>query len=157
MMRSIVFLLAFLLAAASWAGQSLTEIAKKERERRKALEGQKGEVITDRELRAFRGDPATARTASATSEETGDEEEAESEEAPEDPRRTESYWRDRLKPIDDRIRQMEADLSSPLYTENVRGGPARQRLERDLEQARRDRQAIVDEARRAGVPPGWLR
>jgi hypothetical protein len=163
MKRILHALLIVLLAASAWAGQSLAELAKKERERRKKLEGEKPEVITESELRAFRGEPTRATGAQRASDETSEEDEASSPsspssgDAPEDPRRTESYWRSRLKPIDDRIREMEAELASPLYTSNLQGGPARQRLERQLEQARRDRQAVIDEARRAGVPPGWVR
>lgn len=163
MKAAIGILAAVLLAAPALAGQSLAEIAKKERERRAKLEGPKSEVITDSDLRAFQGElprpatssPTTASEGEAASEEGGAEEEATEETA--GPRQTESYWRDRLKTIDDRIRQMEADLASPRFTTNLQGGPARERLERDLEQARRERQALVDEARRAGVPPGWLR
>jgi hypothetical protein len=157
MKRAILASLVVLIAASAWAGQGLAELAKKERERRKKLEGEKPEVITESELRAFRGESTRVTGAQGASDETEEADESSSEDAPEDPRQTESYWRDRLRPIDDRIRDLEAELASPLYTSNPQGGPARQRLERQLEQARRDRQAVVDDARRAGVPPGWLR
>jgi hypothetical protein len=157
MKQAILTSLVVLLAASAWAGQSLAELAKKERERRKKLEGEKPVVITESGLSAYRGEPTRATGAQAASDEAAEEDEASGEDASEDPRQTESYWRSRLKPIDDRIRQMEAELASPLYTSNLQGGPARQRLERQLEQARRDRQAVIDEARRAGVPPGWIR
>lgn len=164
MKRYIGAFAAVLLAASALAGQSLAEIAKKERERRAKLEGPSSKVITESDIRTSQSSISPARSSSSSgsageepaSGEATAEEEAESTET-QDPRQTEAYWRDRLKSIDDRIRKMEADLASPLYTSNLSGGPARQRLERDLQQARRDRQSLVEEARRAGVPPGWLR
>lgn len=154
---------AILLAAPAGA-QSLVEVAKKEKERREKLEASEGETrtITDVELRRA-GGPQTLPTSRPTAAGSDDEEAdtaAESEEDTEetvDPRETEAYWRGRLQTIDDRIQQLETRLQSPQYTMNPTGATDRQRLERQLAEARAARQALLDEARRAGVPPGWLR
>lgn len=153
--------------AATAGAQSLAEVAKKERERREKLEASEGETptITDVELRRA-GDSGTLPTSRTTTADSGDDEaggetepEEDTEEAAEaaDPRQTEAYWRGRLQPIDERIQRLETQLQSPQYTMNPVGGPERQRLEQQLERARAQRQAVLDEARRAGVPPGWLR
>jgi hypothetical protein len=39
----------------------------------------------------------------------------------------------------------------------MRGASRRQAAERDLAQAKSEKQAILDEARKKRVPPGWLR
>ena len=158
MSRLILILTASLFAAAA-AAQSLADVAAKEKKRREKIESKDTRTITDQDLK--RGPRPLTSSASTTSEGTEGEkdtdtaEDAESE--PEDPTKTESYWRDRLSGVDKRIKDLEAELQSPLYTANPRGGPQRQALERRLAQAKSERQTIVAEARRKGVPPGWLR
>lgn len=171
MTRRVVFgialaLCALLLAASATSAQSLAEVAKKEKERRKSLTKSDAPMITDVELRRASG-PVTSVTsvtggADATTSPDGEsatdgEEAAAEEPAQDDPTRTQAYWRDRLNPIDERIRALEARLQSPELTQNPLGASERQRVERDLDSARADRQRIIDEGRRAGVPPGWLR
>ena len=163
MTRRIVFVLcALALAASTVSAQSLAEVAKKEKERRKKLQSSDSPMITDVELRQARGPvtsvsggPATA----ADGEDAAAEDEAASAEEPaqEDPTRTQDYWRDRLSPVNERIRTLEAQLQSPELTQNPLGASTRQRFERDLASAQAERQRIVDEGRRQGVPPGWLR
>ena len=96
--------------------------------------------------------------AETTNEEPTDLAEPEEEEGgEEDPTRTEDYWRDRLAPLNRRITELEAQLNRPGFAEDPANMMQRQRLQRDLDQARRERDTVVQEARRQGASPGWLR
>lgn len=153
----LVLLITLAWTAAS--AQSLAEIARREKERRAELSSEETKAYTEVDLRSVQSPLGTdAGGAGPDTDQEGAEsvsDDAASSEA--DPRRTETYWRDRLQEVDGRIRDLEEKLESPLYTMNPRGALERQRLERDLEQARRERSELFEEARRAGVPPGWLR
>lgn len=163
-MRYVFCTLFALLLAGTAISQSLADVAKKEKERRATNKAEQTRTITDDDLRSTRFAPATTSTVAAdgtTDDEGGegeDDAEAEDEQTEqEDPRQTEEYWRNRLSGVDGKIRALQAELDSPLNTSDPRGAPRRQRLEQDLAQAQAERGAIVDEARRAGAPPGWLR
>lgn len=169
-MRRLLWTAALLLVASSVWAQSLAEVARKEKERRKKVEASETHTYTEADLRYKEG-PMTqvsgqsteasgddSSGAEATATEGGAEPGAAEEPAEEeDPTRTEAYWRGRLDPLNARIRDIEARLQRPEFNENARGGAARQALERQLQQARSARDAILEEGRRAGVPPGWLR
>ena len=155
---TLTFIVMF--AASAAVAQSLAEIAKKEKERRKQLDSSDSRTITDVELRRAGGPLTTLPTTSssdADSDDVAEEDSEEAEEATVDERQTEDYWRGRLAPIDTRLKSMEERLQSPEFTSNPVGASDRERLERQIAQARADRQTILDEARRKGVPPGWLR
>ena len=148
-----------MFAASAAVAQSLADIAKKEKERRKQLDSSETRTVTEVELRQTAGPltlPSTSRP-DADSDEVAEESVGEGEEEIVDERQTEAYWRGRLAPIDARIKRMEERLQSPQFTSNPIGGADRKRLERQIAEARTRRQAVVDEARRKGVPPGWLR
>jgi hypothetical protein len=162
-MKFIVGLtLCFTIAGGAAMAQSLAQLAKKEKERREKLHGEKAKTFTDRDLTAVEG-AGTPVTASSSAPAASEDEEAtstdtESEESEqEDPTQTREYWQDRLRPIDQRIAELQARLASPELTANPRGASERQRVESDLAAARAQRQAIVEEARHKGVPPGWVR
>ena len=149
-----------MFAASAAVAQSLAEIAKKEKERRKQLDSSESRTVTDVELRRAGGPLTTLPSTSPSDADSDDVAEEDSEEAEEevaDERQTEDYWRGRLAPVDTRIKSMEERLQSPQFTSNPVGGPDREQLERQIAQASADRQTILDEARRKGVPPGWLR
>ncbi len=158
-MKRLVWALAVLYASASLlSAQSLVEVAKKEKERRKKLDAPGKQAITERELRggprlpptSSSSTPTQAGQAASTAE--GGETPAEP-----DPTKTESYWRERVAGVNKKIQDLEAKLQSPELTSDTRGASRRQAAERDLAQARSEKQAIADEARKKGVPPGWLR
>ena len=163
-MKRLILTCAVMVVAASTAfGQSLAEVAKKEKERRKNIDTSATRTVTDDELRRV-GGPRTLSTTSTSSTESEDAGEDVAEQDLEedqdeiaDERQTEDYWRGRLAPIDSRIQSLEARLQSPQFTSNPVGAPDRERLESQLAQARSERQAVLDDARRKGVPPGWLR
>jgi hypothetical protein len=162
-MKRLIALLTVLLLS-GWAtvsAQSLAEVAKKEKERRKKLQASEVKSFDESDLRG-RGSALPSIPASGASEpgEAGEEagtELEEPEEEEEDPTRTREYWQNRLAPIDKRIADIQARLNAPGFAQDPANLVRRQRMEQDLERARADRQAVVDEARRKGVPPGWLR
>jgi hypothetical protein len=160
MRRLIAFLTVLLLSGwASVSAQSLAELAKKEKERRKGNEVTKVRSFDETDLRS-RGrllpQPAAPPPEGGDSSTTRSEE-LEEEEDEVDPSQTEAYWRDRLAPIDRRIADIRSRLNAPGFSEDPTNLSRRQRLERDLDRALADRQAVLDEARKKGVPPGWVR
>lgn len=155
MTRLFSIMLATLLASSA-AAQSLAEIAKKEKERRANNDAEQTQTITERELRTnLRGPMTTSTAVAATDEESDSEDEDDAEQV--DPSQTREYWRNRLSGVDGRIETLQQQLQSPLYTSDPRGASRRQRLEQQLALAQAERDDIVEEARRAGAPPGWLR
>jgi hypothetical protein len=146
-----------ILFFSGWAGasaQSLAELAKKEKERRKKVEGTRS--FNDRDLAAWgSGLPASMAQQDSESEDVVSSEEEEAED--DDPTQTAAYWRERLSNVDRRIADIESQLNRPGFDQDPSNLRRRNRLERDLEQARAERQAILEEGRHAGVPPGWLR
>jgi len=138
------------------------EVATKEKERRKKLDAQGKQAFTEGDLRGGVRTPAARPSSSTTTPQTGGTaatpEGGETPAEPEqDPTKTESYWRERVSAVNKKIQDLEAKLQSPELTSDRRGASRRQAAERDLAQARSEKQTIADEARRKGVPPGWLR
>lgn len=160
-MKRLVWALAvFYVSASLVSAQSLVEVAKKEKERRKKLDAQGKQAITENDLRRGPRLPA-ARPSSSTSTPQAPAATPEGGETPaepeQDPTKTESYWRERVSAVNKKIQDLEAKLQSPDLTSDTRGASRRQAAERDLAQARSEKQTLADEARRKGVPPGWLR
>lgn len=160
-MKRLVWALAILYASASLASaQSLVEVAKKEKERRKKLDAQGKQAFTENDLRGGPRLPAARPSSSTSTPPTGGTAgtpEGDETPAEPDPTTTQSYWRERVAAVNKKIQDLEAKLQSPELTSDTRGASRRQGAERDLAQARSEKQAIADEARRKGVPPGWLR
>lgn len=158
--RLIGVLVAVLLGSADIVpAQSLAEIARKEKERRSKIQDRSDHDYTERDLRSA-GGPITASTVVNEDGETAEgvtEQESQEAEEEEDPTRTPAYWQQRLDAVDRRIADAEQRLNRPGFEESVGNLFERQRLEQEIEEARRERQQIIDEARRQGIPPGWLR
>jgi hypothetical protein len=157
MKRLVTALLIVSGSASLVSAQSLAEVAKKEKDRRKKVEAPAKNEYNETSIRRSLRTPAQSSTVSnpATTEEgsatTG------TAAQPEDPAATQSYWRDRASAIDKKISDLEARLQSPEMTTDIQGGNKRAQAERDLAAARSEREALAQEARRKGVPPGWLR
>jgi hypothetical protein len=162
-MKRLVLAAAVLYASASLASaQSLVEVAKKEKERRKKIDADSKQAFTETDLgRGPRLPPAGSGSGSTAAEPGQAAPAAGVGETPaaeeQDPTKTESYWRERLSTVNKKIQDLEAKLQSPELTSDTRGASRRQAAERELEQARGEKQALTEEARRKGVPPGWLR
>jgi hypothetical protein len=159
-MKRLVLILAVLCTSVGLASsQSLVEVAKKEKERRKKVDAQEKQSFTETDLRGGPRLPArttssapTPTAGSAAAPEGGGEPAAE-----QDPTTTESYWKERVSTVNKKIQDLEAKLKSPELTSDPRGADRRAAVERDLAKARSEKQGIADEARKKGVPPGWLR
>lgn len=174
MRRFVLLLVTLALSAGLASAQSLAEVAKKEKQRRTTNASDSTTVITDRELtRSYGGLPTTLP--SSTSSATGDS--AESEDASgsesrdddgeaEDETKTEEYWQNRVSGAKEKIARLEAEVNSEDWGDGQRFGvdpmgqnnlSRRQQSEQQLQAARAELEAIRAEARRAGVPPGWVR
>lgn len=164
------FLLLLGMSVGIASAQSLVDLAKKEKERRKKNKTEATHVVTDRDLQTHGRLPETRQpaTGEATEGEGAVGEEAEGEEAEQDETRTREYWQKRVEGVNKKIKDLEEKLNSPEMTWNEglrmdvnplgqRNLSQREETEKQLAQARAELQAIQEEARRAGVPSSWVR
>ena len=179
-----ILLSGFVLAALPLDAQSLGDVAKKEEERRKAV-AQPAKVYTNKDLAPT--PPSTASPPETGTSDQAKPEAAKGKESPKDAQaagekpvvKDQTYWADRKKALAgqlDRDQTLADALQSrinALTTDFVnRADPAQRAvIERDRQKALAelaslkkqidyDKKAIAgfeEEARRAGVPPGWLR
>ncbi len=159
--------------AAVASSQSLAEVAKKEKKRRDKNTTASTKTITDRELASsFGGLPPASSTvqtpASGAAEGGGTTAGAEGQEgdAAQDETKTQAYWQNRVKGSKEKIAKLEQQLQSEDWGQGQRVGVdprgannlgTRQQVEQQLSAARSELAAIQAEARKAGVPPGWVR
>ncbi len=158
--------------AAVASSQSLAEVAKKEKQRRDKNTTASTKTITDRELASsFGGLPpasSTVQTPASGSAEGGGTAGAEGQEgdAAQDETKTQAYWQNRVKGSKEKIAKLEQQLQSEDWGQGQRVGVdprgannlgSRQQAEQQLSAARSELAAIQAEARKAGVPPGWVR
>ena len=175
--------LAFTVAAVS--AQSLGEVAKKEAERRKA-QSQANKVYTNKDLPASAQkpplppatpppdapqpvDPVAAATASKP----------EAPPAPQGTEKDEAWWRNRItqareelrrnqmfaEALQSRINALTREYTNPLSAprrrvvgeQRVEAVNELGRVTQEIERAKGLIAEIEEEARQAGVPPGWLR
>jgi hypothetical protein len=167
----------FLLALpALVTGQSMGEAAKKERERRAKLEqaGASAQPISEKDLAASKGrtanDPGESPSPSASARPAGEAGGARGA-AP----GAEDYWRRRVGQARDRVAEAQArhdamqrmvHLGQPaMYDEGGRqvmysAQQLKQRADEaqaELAEAQKALDDLLEEARRAGALPGWLR
>ncbi len=167
--RTFALLVTTLALSAGLAfSQSLAEIAKKEKERRNTNKTESKTVITDRELTRSYGGLPTARPSTTTDGdgEAEDSAEAQEEDEAQDETKTQEYWQNRVGGAKEKIARLESELNGEDWGEGQRVGvdprgqnnlARRQQTEQQLRAARSELEAIRAEARRAGVPPGWVR
>lgn len=171
------------VGASGVSGQSLGEVAKKEQQRRKSAKTS-GKVYTNKDLGpgGTRPAPAPVPPASGTTAGPGGAEPgaAPAEKADEqDPTKTEEYWRDRIEAARSELQRDELFLEAlqsrvnALSTDFVnRDDPAQraviandrqkalaemERVQKSIGDLKKQIADIEEEARQAGVPPGWLR
>jgi hypothetical protein len=184
--RVLVVALATLLCGAFGASaQSLGDVAKKEQQRRKTTKTA-GKVYTNKDLGPEGTAPAPAAVPpAAPASQTAGPGGAEPTAAPaattdeQDPRKTEEYWRKRIATARAEISRNELFLQAlqsrvnGLSTDFVnRDDPAQraaiaddrqkalaemERVKESIAQLKQQVATIEEEARQAGVPPGWLR
>lgn len=172
---------AFTLAATSVVAQTLGDLAQKEAERRKAS-GASGakKVYTNEDLKAVPPPPVTAAAPAqaAPAQAAADTKKADDRKPPEE-EKGESYWHGRMAQAREELRRNEMfrdALQTKIYSLSndfaARDDPAeRAHIASDRQQAlaeqtrvtgdiEKNKKAIADleeEARQAGVPPGWIR
>jgi hypothetical protein len=189
MMTSRVWVLGFgiwVLGFAVTSAQNLGDIAKREETRRRQVKAP-SKVYTNEDLRGDAGAPPTA-PASETSSPNGSQPAAPAagaqpkdadKAAPEDPKKSEPYWKDRLAKargdldraktfadaLQSRINALTTDFaarSDPAQRAQI--GNDRQKALAELDRVKKEIEAntkaiadIQEEARKAGVPAGWVR
>jgi len=173
-------------AAGQQSQPSLAELAKKEAERRKTAKDAK-KVITTKDLPESARRPAPAPAAADAGATHAGEQKPPSGSATPAPAAGagdaeaagESYWRSRITQAREGLRRNEAflqalqtrvnSLSNDFYSRDdpiQRGKIAEdrktalqemERVKADIELSKKQIDDIEEEARKAGVPPGWLR
>ena len=173
-----------LLMSAAASAQSLAEVSRQEQARRKSVKTSE-KVYTNADLdadtqlttTASPSDPDSPNTATKAPE--GADTEDGGEAASEEPRKDEDYWRTRITEArtqlarNQLLRDALESRDNVLWTEfTARDDPAqraeigrdRQAAQAEMERVRADIERLTreiadtqEEARRAGVPPGWLR
>ena len=157
-MLGLLILPAGFVGFAEPSPQSLADVAKKEKERRKAVGKTEVKTYDDSSLGGQGRSVQFVPAADDAEADTGQvDEAAEEEPQEEDPTTTQAYWRDRKAGIQKRISDIEAQLNRPGFSQDPDNLMKRSNLERQLEQARSDLSALQAEARRKGIPPGWVR
>lgn len=170
-------LVAVLIAAATTYGQTptLAELAKREQERRKAVKAPT-KVLTAEQVP--KGTPATPSTPGAPSVDDPKTQKPD-EGVKEDPAQQEAAWKARMsglreelrrgemfaEALQTRINSLSADFTSrddpyqrqKVGEERLKALAEFDRVKADLELVKKKIADAEEEARRAGVPPGWLR
>ena len=175
----VVALLAPAIAYAQ-APPTLGELARKEEERRKALKAASTVVLTDKDVPRATTPPAPAAPAGEKPAEAPGEKPAEpAGEKPQEPVKDEAWWKERITRIREELRRNEmfadalqtrinafatdfASQDDPYRRAEIAQQRATaiaelDRVKADLDANRKAMAAIEEEARRAAVPPGWLR
>lgn len=185
MKRLCLALLALSLLASTAAAQSLADLAKKEEARRKAVKTP-SKVYTDADLKGVApatppvASPATpAPAAPAADAKEGQSAEAQAKAAAEDEAKDEAFWRNRITEARTRLARtklladaMQTRINSLTNDWVARDDPAQravlanqrvealgelQRLQEEIVAQTKAIADIEEEARQAGVPPGWIR
>jgi hypothetical protein len=179
---ALLTIVALGMASVPLAGQTLADVAKKEEERRKNVKAT-GKTYTNKDLGSLPpGTPAPppAPTPAAAAADASAAKDKETEKSGEkEPVKDQAYWSGRMKELQTQLQRdqtyvdaMQTRVNS-LATDFVnrddpaqRGALASERqkvlgeLDRLKKQIEAEKKAIADleeEARRANVPPGWLR
>jgi hypothetical protein len=154
----LVLLAASLLGSSPAGAQSLAEAALKEKDRRvKAQAAGPAKSYSTEDLASFHVEQpaaeanldAVSKAGAVPSENASDAERAAASK--------EAYWRQRAFPVRQAVQAAEKQLTEFERTFTSRRPYEEARLKASLAMARQRLNSLEDEARRAGVPPGWLR
>jgi hypothetical protein len=175
-----------LAGAVSVSAQTLAELAKREAERRKATPVA-AKTYTNDDLKQVTPPAGTATTKTAEELKAGDAKAGDKTGEPQkvdatkpaEPAKDEAYWRGRVTAANEDIRRNEAFLEAMQTRVNAltadftaRDDPYQRakiaedrqkalaemaRLKEDIGKGKKLVTDIEEEARRAGVPPGWIR
>jgi len=156
---------------------SLVELAQKEQQRKKTLKAAPTKVYSDKDLPKSSTAPPVASSVPATplpaEQKPAEEKKTEKDE------KDEAYWRNRITQarealrraeafadaLQSRINALSADVvnrddpyqRAKLADDRVKAIAELQRVQGEIEQSKKDIADIEEEARRAAVPPGWVR
>ena len=164
------------------AAQSLADVAKAEEARRRAAGTRGVKVYTNDDLggaSATGAAPAAPATASGAASKIGDPAAKSGEQKAVDPTKTQAYWKDRataiqqsiarykllLEALQVQINGMNAEfltMDDPghrglLEARLQRATGEMQRVQQDIEKQTKAAAGLEEEARKAGVPSGWIR
>ena len=165
--------------AATAAAQSLGDLARQEEARRKAIKAP-GKVLTNDTIRSIPVASIGAVPASASTPSKDSDASADKKAKPEDdPKAKEAAWRKRMQGARDALQRAEVFAEALQSRINgltadftARDDPAQRaavadqrqkalaeldRVKNEIVQQTKAIADIQDEARKAGVPPGWLR
>jgi hypothetical protein len=156
---------------------SLAELAQKEQERRKALKGATAKVYSDKDLPKTDTPTTVSSVAPAPAPTPIAEEKPPA--AKTDDQKDEAYWRTRMgqareaqrrseafaEALQSRINALTTDVvnrddpyqRAKLADDRQKALSELQRVTGEIEQAKKDISDLEEDARKAGVPPGWLR
>ena len=155
-------------------GPTLSDLARKEQERRKALKAP-ARVLSPADVpKAAPATPAVASPPAATETKAPDK-----TEKPDEPAKDEAWWKARVSQVREDLRRNEMfaealqtrinSLSNDFAArddpyqrarvaeERLKAVAELDRVKADIELQKKRIAEIEDEARRAGVPPGWVR
>jgi hypothetical protein len=181
---ALVFALLAPAIAYAQATPTLGELARKEEERRKALKAASTVVLTDRDVPRATTPPAPAAPAGDApgekpAEAPGGKPAEPAGEKAQEPVKDEAWWKERITRAREELRRNEmfadalqtrinafatdfASQDDPYRRAEIAQQRATaiaelDRVKVDLDANRKAMAAIEEEARRASVPPGWLR
>ena len=181
--RSIVLLLLILPGIGICVplhAQTLADVAKKEEERRKTVRTP-AKVYTNKDLTALPAgsEPPPPAAAATPATLAADADKADKDAKDKGPAKDQSYWGGRLKALQSQVERdqnyadaMQTRINSLTRDFVNRDDPAQRavlerdrqkslaelaRLKKSIADAKKGLADLDEEARRAGVPPGWLR
>jgi hypothetical protein len=177
--------LLFSICCSLAVAQSLAEVAKKEQDRRKSTKATPNKVYTNKDLpQGAQAPPAAPVDPAAPGQPPGQAAQAPPAQPPAAPQppgevKDEKWWRDRITAVRSELQRSQLFLEAlqsrvnALSTDYVnRDDPAQRaviatdrqkalaemdRVRADIERLKKEIADIEEEARKAGVPPGWLR
>ena len=187
LIRAFAALAALILPAVSATAQSPTlgEVARKEAERRKA-QPPAGKVYTNKDLPPSAQKPTTPAAAPETAQPVDPVAAAIAEQKPEEAQpkpageqKDEAWWKGRMnqareelrrnemfgEALQSRINALTREYTNPLSAprrrvvgeQRVEAVNELSRVAQEIERGKKQIADIEEEARQAGVPPGWLR
>ena len=167
-----------LALAASASAQSLGDVARKEEARRKKL-SKAGKVYTNDDLQGVDAAAQPAAPAPDAAAAPAQQKPEEKPNADQGPKKEEAYWRARIgearngleraktfrDALQSRINGLGADFAarddpaqrSAISADRQKAMAELERVKKEIADFTKQISDIEDEARKAGVPPGWLR
>ena len=174
--RGLACLLALGLSATAVGAQSLAEVARKEAARRKTVKTE-AKVYTNHDLGpdAVKPGPVVPPEPAKTDDKKADDQKTDDKQDVKD----EKYWRDRITTareglaraevlqaaIQSRLNALQTDFvnrddpaqKASIAQDTQKAKDAMAQNQADIDKFKKEITDIQEEARKAGVPPGWLR